>query len=112
MELKNLDFNDFHLEKIKSLVSEHYTLKAIAIKLDVNISLFRMLCADESHPVGRAYSEALLLIEQEKNTLLVDQMYGEKPNDFAIATHDKRLKDQAFIDARNDIFSSDTEDYE
>ena len=92
------------IETIENLSSKGYTIKAIAIALDLRPSLFSIYCNDESHPIGRAYLRGGLEIERKKKQALLDKVF--EGSETAIQLHDKKAKDQAFKDIKADIFSS------
>lgn len=99
-----MDLTPSDFEEIEVLASQSYTAKAIAMALNVNPSLFVMYCSDDTHPIGMAYLKGRLEINREKNEKLLAKVKEGSEN--AIQLHDKKAKDQAFLDVKNDIFSS------
>ncbi|WP_271407275.1 hypothetical protein [Tenacibaculum soleae] len=99
-----MDITTSDFEEIETLASQSYTAKAIAMALNVNPSLFVMYCSDDTHPIGVAYLKGCLEINRKKNEKLLGKV--NEGSEVAIQLHDKKAKDQAFLDIKNDIFSA------
>lgn len=98
-----MDFTTTDIEEIETLAAQGYVAKAIALVFDVKPNLFELWCLDETHPVGKAYQRGRLEINRQKNVRLLEKM--ESGSETAIQIHDKKAKEQAFLDIKNDIFS-------
>lgn len=99
-----MDISISDIEEIETLASQSYTAKAIAMVLNVNPSVFAMYCLDDTHPIGKAYLRGCLEINRKKNEKLLGKV--NEGSELAFQLHDKKAKDQAFLDIKNDIFSA------
>jgi len=91
------------IETIEELASLGHTIKEIAIILDVKPSLFNFCCLDETHAAYKAYTLGKLEADRQKNEILLEKTLTSET---AIQIHDKKAKEQAFSDMKDDIYSS------
>lgn len=98
-----MDYTISDIEETENLASQNYTAREIAMVLDKKPSLFIALCLDIDHPLGVAYRKGLLEVERIKKQNLLDKVF--QGSETAIQIHDKKAKEQAFLDIKNDMFS-------
>ena len=98
-----MDYTISDIEETENLASQNYTAREIAMVLDKKPSLFIALCLDTEHPLGVAYKKGMLQAERTKKETLLDNIFNG--SETAIQIHDKKAKEQAFLDVKNDMFS-------